>query len=261
MGWRQLILNNLGWKVAALLLATAVWFTMKSGEPVEIHAHGLFTSTRVLVGLPVQKLQSPDDPRNFRVKPTEVNVTVSGEIPVLEKLDPADIHPFVAITTLVTNSVSTNKLQIQAPPGIKLEKANPESVQLELIQPGAKVEFRGPDGLSHVTNVFDFAQLPIRVLQSPEDRRRFKVDPETVNVRVSGDAAILEKLSGKDIMAFVDVTSTPDAGSTNRVEISAPPGVRMEKASPALVQVKLAAAEAKEPKDLKDTKETKPKAP
>lgn len=83
-----------------------------------------------------------------------------------------------------------------------------------------------------------FPKTPVRLLAGVNMAGRFHLTPNEVTVTLSGDAAILEKLSGKEITAFVNI-SKGYAGSAGagKVEIFAPPGLSIVKIEPSEVVV------------------------
>ena len=236
MGWRDLILNNFWWKLSSLILAAGVWYHYKSADSDSQVAPTLFPGSRIFVGMPVEILKGAQDLRNFRVTPEEVDVTVSGEYQTIKNLSSTNVRVFVAVTGMLTNIVTTNRVQIKSIPGVKLEKSIPEAVRLELLEAGSKVEYRGPDGQLHRTNVFEFERLPIRVMLPDGNKKTYQLIPNQVNVQLSGDAAVLEKVSAKDILAFVDMAGA-ESGKTNfPVQVHAPEGLKLERTTPKAVR-------------------------
>ena len=80
--------------------------------------------------------------------------------------------------------------------------------------------------LTLATDVRTFYNLPVRVISSAADVRRFRVDPATVAVRVQGAPQVLANLESKDIRVLVDLTGIETAHDLRqRLEVSTPPGV------------------------------------
>ena len=71
-----------------------------------------------------------------------------------------------------------------------------------------------------------FYNLPVLIVSSAADVRRFKVAPETVAVTVQGDRKVLEALRSEDVRALVDLTGI-ESGTVvrKRIEVSTPAGV------------------------------------
>lgn len=82
------------------------------------------------------------------------------------------------------------------------------------------------------------SHLPVAVVSAAEDVRHFRVSPSEVQVRVRGDAKILQNVQSKDIRAIVDLTGVTTARELRkRVEVSAPAGVACLRVVPEEVQV------------------------
>lgn len=82
-----------------------------------------------------------------------------------------------------------------------------------------------------------FLQHPVTVARPGGDLRLYRVQPEEVDVEISGDPALLREISGRDIHAFVDPSGVKEAG-TVEIQISAPPEVRA-KATPPKVRLEI----------------------
>lgn len=82
------------------------------------------------------------------------------------------------------------------------------------------------------------SHLPVAVVSATEDVRHFRVSPSEVQVRVRGDAKILQNVQSKDIRVIVDLTGVTTARELRkRVEVSAPAGVAHLGVVPEEVQV------------------------
>ena len=83
-----------------------------------------------------------------------------------------------------------------------------------------------------------FANLPVSVVASAADVREFKVNPNVVQVEVSGRPEVMKGLEEKDIHVTVDLTGVEQAENLRkRVEVSSPPGVTLVRVEPAEVSV------------------------
>ncbi len=79
-------------------------------------------------------------------------------------------------------------------------------------------------------------QLPITIMTSTEDRRAVRVDPNTVDVQVSGAPEIVNRLEARDIRVFVDLAPIEDESQFRlRVEVHTPFGIILEKVTPSEV--------------------------
>ncbi len=94
----------------------------------------------------------------------------------------------------------------------------------------------GSAPITAVTRVFPKSQ--VRILSGADLSDRLRLVPNEVAVTLSGDATILEKLTGKEVTPFVNVSKGFfSAGGIGKVEIFAPAGVSILKIEPAEVMV------------------------
>lgn len=92
-----------------------------------------------------------------------------------------------------------------------------------------------------------FRQLPVLVLTAPGDRRVVRVEPDRVEVEVSGPPEVLPRLHARDVRAFVDLTSLKETRPLRlRVEVHTPSGVTLDKVRPAQVTAQPAPAPSPE---------------
>jgi len=83
-----------------------------------------------------------------------------------------------------------------------------------------------------------FTNLPVVVMSSAADVRAFRVNPDMVNVKVSGSSDVVAALTERDISVRVDLTEIESArGFQARVVVAVPPGVTFIKATPPQVDV------------------------
>lgn len=83
-----------------------------------------------------------------------------------------------------------------------------------------------------------FTNLPVVVMSSAADVRAFRVNPDMVNVKVSGSSDAVAALTERDIRVTVDLTEIESArGLQSRVTVAVPPGVTFIKATPPQVDV------------------------
>ena len=81
-------------------------------------------------------------------------------------------------------------------------------------------------------------RVPVLVMSAAADVRECRVKPESVEVTVRGEAAVLEKLQERDIHALVDLTDIESArGLRKRIEVTTPPGVVYTLVTPEDVEV------------------------
>jgi hypothetical protein len=134
---RDFLLNNFWWKVTALLLAIVVWLGF---QPRDKHLN-LFPDAyrpsyvRYILRHPVTIIKPATDMREFKVIPSEVDISLSGDEKILDALDGADIRASVDVVSL---SGKTNTLPISVTfPGsaeIKVDRVTPDRVQVEVLK-------------------------------------------------------------------------------------------------------------------------------
>jgi YbbR domain-containing protein len=75
-----------------------------------------------------------------------------------------------------------------------------------------------------------FPAVPVTLMTSPLNTNEYTVEPQTVMVELSGDAAQLSKVTERQVHAFVDVS---EAGEQRRfrllVQVQAPSSLRVER--------------------------------
>ena len=83
-----------------------------------------------------------------------------------------------------------------------------------------------------------FTNLPVVIMSSAADVRAYRVNPEMVNVTVSGSSDVVAALTERDIRVTVDLTEIESARVLQaRVVVAVPPGVTFIKANPGQVSV------------------------
>ncbi len=83
-----------------------------------------------------------------------------------------------------------------------------------------------------------FTNLSVVVMSSAADVREFRVNPDMINVKVSGPSEVVAALIEHDIRVTVDLTEIESArGLQARVVVAVPPGVTFIEADPAQVSV------------------------
>jgi hypothetical protein len=139
---RELVLNNFWWKVTALLLAVLVWFGFRPHEK----RWNLFPDTfrpyytRYFIAHPVSISKPAADTREFKVTPSEVDITLTGDEKTLRALRgsqlraTADVGDLDATDLKAKTNVLTIKISFPNDEKIKIERVNPDQVQVELLK-------------------------------------------------------------------------------------------------------------------------------
>lgn len=132
---RELLLNNFRWKLIALLLAMLAWhgFQPRENRPQLLPNSLRPYFTRQLISHPVTISKQATDLREFKVTPSVVDITVSGEERDLRDLSDLEIRPTAHVGDL---AVGTNSVLIQVPlpagKAVQVERIVPERVQVEV---------------------------------------------------------------------------------------------------------------------------------
>ncbi len=79
--------------------------------------------------------------------------------------------------------------------------------------------------------------VPVSVLSPAAQARSCRVQPETVNVTVEGDAKVIASLEPSDFQAIVDLAGISAPELNAQVKVTRPPGVAFLKAEPERVRV------------------------
>lgn len=100
-------------------------------------------------------------------------------------------------------------------------------------------EFHWRNNPSSTGSTRDFPRHRITVMKTATDPRNFTIEPQEVDITVSGELNILTNLSGKDIRAFVDLTEIGENQNSIRIQVYSPRGVRLERVTPRDAQLSL----------------------
>ncbi|MGV3771720.1 MAG: CdaR family protein [Verrucomicrobiales bacterium] len=137
MAKRDLITNNFGWKIIALMLAVAAWFALNQ-DNVQLVSRSIGTvmSTRELVSHPITISKPASDLREFKVSPSEVDITMGGsDWNKLKQIDGKEIQATVDLSDFRgTNGTIPIKVYLPPGSGATLERLVPLSVYVELIK-------------------------------------------------------------------------------------------------------------------------------
>ena len=121
--------------MAALVLAVLAWFGFQPRDGRTTLLPGTSMHTRHLIAHPVTISKPATDTREFKVTPSTVDITLSGEEKTLRALSSSEVRATVEITDM-TDLTNTVKIRLFVPPegGIELERLTPERVQVELLK-------------------------------------------------------------------------------------------------------------------------------
>ena len=122
--------------MTALSLAVLAWFGFQPREmrPYLLPDKFRTEHTRVMIAHPVTIAKPATDTREFKVTPSEVEITIRGPEKTLKELNSSDVRATVEISDYKegTNSL---KIRVYVPPGgVDLVRLVPERVQVEVIK-------------------------------------------------------------------------------------------------------------------------------
>lgn len=137
---RDLLTRDLGWKLFSLLLATVVWFTVRTLSRDALSPARLPDSwvTRSFDELPILVVSAASDVHEFRVDPPVARVTVSGRAELLRALESRDIRVMVDLTGVEPAGDLRKRLDVSVPAGVTLVSVVPTEVRV-LIPPAMRV--------------------------------------------------------------------------------------------------------------------------
>jgi YbbR domain-containing protein len=122
---RNLIFGDFWLKLFSLVLAVLVWLTVTFASQKDVR-----TDERVLANLPITVFSTTEDTRNFKVNPTEVQVTVQGDSKTLQNLQSKDIRAMVDLTGVTVARDLHKRVQVSVPAGVAYRRVAPEEVQV-----------------------------------------------------------------------------------------------------------------------------------
>ena len=129
---RNLLLHDLALKLFALAMAVLIWATVQVAIRKEI-AGVTPSGTQVLHTLhclPVLVVSAAADVREFRVDPSEVDVTVRGERGLVERLTKKEVRVTVDMTDIAAARNLLKRVDVATPPGVTLVRVTPSDVNV-----------------------------------------------------------------------------------------------------------------------------------
>lgn len=84
-----------------------------------------------------------------------------------------------------------------------------------------------------------FYDVPVHIMKQPDDERLFEISPPSIEVKLTGESAVLRELKRDDIKVYVDLTANRrrQVLRTERVRIHLPPNVTLVQVLPLAVQI------------------------
>jgi hypothetical protein len=129
--WRGYLLDNAGWKLAALLLASLIWLTIRKAhdDPSANLAGG---ESRLLGPIPITVLTAAADTRTYRVRPAQTTVALRGHPEDLRALQPGVLEAYVSLLDTQDSRRVRRRVQLHLPPGLMAERIDPAEVEVEV---------------------------------------------------------------------------------------------------------------------------------
>jgi hypothetical protein len=122
---RHLIFEDFLLKLFSLALAVLVWLTVTFVSQKDV-----WTDKRVFSSLPVTVLATVEDVHNFKLSPSEVAVTVQGDLKTLQNLQSKDIRAIVDLTGVGAARDLRKRIEVSVPAGVTHIRVMPEEVQV-----------------------------------------------------------------------------------------------------------------------------------
>ena len=133
MALRDVILKDLRLKSFALALASLIWFTVQFAIHHQIsQAQNPVTQMeeQTFSDLPVLVVSAAADVRDFKVKPSRVEVVVRGDADVLQKLSARDIRVTVDLTDIESARNLRKRVDVSTPARVTFVRVEPEDLEI-----------------------------------------------------------------------------------------------------------------------------------
>ena len=119
---RNILTNDLGWKLFSLALATLIWFTVRHETTAP--------AMRTFANVPVLAVSAGADVREFKLNPDVVRVTISGRPSAVAALEQKDIHVIVDLTGVPVSADLVKRVDVSVPAGVTVVRVVPAGVSV-----------------------------------------------------------------------------------------------------------------------------------
>ena len=126
---KALFTYNRWQKIFSLLLASLIWFAVRTGIGLNLRVDDVDRDDRRFVGLPITVLTTASDLGRYQVVPATTTLVLRGDPVVLKDLAPTDIEVYVNLVEPGPGR-STRPIHFHAPPGTEVVTINPVEVQI-----------------------------------------------------------------------------------------------------------------------------------
>lgn len=137
MSLREDLQNNFWLKLSSLILALLIWFSVRfSKQDLRPTQNPLSRfSNSEFMNVPVRVIRKPEAAEGCRVEPARVDITLRGEKSALKNLTAKDIVAFVTVYDNPAVGVSSNQVEVYAPPAVSVVQVSPPGVRIEHFHP------------------------------------------------------------------------------------------------------------------------------
>lgn len=129
---RNLLFGDWLLKLFSLMLALLTWFAVSDSlrkKAVEVYGKP-DVSERPFFDVPVQPMSGNSDVHEFKLKPSEVNVTLQGEKDVLQKVESRMIRIHIDLTDATVTNRTRWRVDVVPPTGTTTVRVDPEEVEV-----------------------------------------------------------------------------------------------------------------------------------
>ncbi len=142
MHWRQIVLNNLWWKLLAFALAVMIWSGAQKVDVSPFTEPFRPPEVRSFPDVPIRIVARPEHLGPVRVTPESVRVDVEGDPTAVRHLLLEDLMAYVELPA----ESGTRPVEVRLPPGIKLLHLSPLRVEVSAVPRLSKDEAPVPTG-------------------------------------------------------------------------------------------------------------------
>ncbi|MCX7721885.1 MAG: hypothetical protein N2379_02340 [Verrucomicrobiae bacterium] len=140
MRLKELVIRDFGLKLLSFAFAVLIYVTVSTAIKREINLAAdtlTIAESRIFPELPVLVVSSAADVRQFKVRPSYVEVEVRGAPGVISKLAEKDVRVLVDLTDIKWAVGLRKRVEVSTPPGVMHVRVTPPEV--EIVMP-AKTE-------------------------------------------------------------------------------------------------------------------------
>jgi YbbR domain-containing protein len=134
---RHLVLHDLLLKLFSLALAILIWLTInfaigRNDERPPVPSFVPRPVQQASFVLPVMVLSSGDKPKELKMEPKEVEVTVEGDAKVIKALQKNDLKAIVDLTGIESAEGLVKRIELSKPAGVSETRVVPSEVKVTI---------------------------------------------------------------------------------------------------------------------------------